>query len=90
MLLGDFNSLPGSSVHRILSQKLRDTRTFLTPAPRLRTFPTRLPFLAVDHIFVNDHLQVENVAVVRNEQTRVASDHFPVVADLRQSRERRA
>jgi endonuclease/exonuclease/phosphatase family metal-dependent hydrolase len=90
MLLGDFNSLPGSSVHRILSQKLRDTRTFLSPAPRLRTFPTRLPFLAVDHIFVNDHLQVENVAVVRNEQTRVASDHFPVVADLRQSRERRA
>jgi endonuclease/exonuclease/phosphatase family metal-dependent hydrolase len=85
ILLGDFNSLPGSPPFELLSRQLRDTRTFVTPSPRLRTFPTRLPSLAVDHIFVNDEFRVDSVAVVRNAGTRIASDHFPVVADLRRA-----
>lgn len=82
ILMGDFNSWPGSAVYRLLTQKLRDARRLVSPTPSLRAFPTRLPLLAVDHVFVNERLHVNNIAVMRNPQTRVASDHFPVVADL--------
>ena len=83
VLLGDFNSLPGSPPFELLARRLRDVRTFVSPPPPLRTFPTRFPLLALDHIFINDRLAANSVAVVRNAETRVASDHFPVVADLR-------
>lgn len=82
ILMGDFNSLPGSPPFQVLARQLRDVRTLVTPSPRLRTFPTRFPSLAVDHIFVNEKFQVDSVAVVRNAETRTASDHFPVVAEL--------
>jgi endonuclease/exonuclease/phosphatase family metal-dependent hydrolase len=84
ILMGDFNSLPNSRPYRLITQRLRDARTLVTPRPNLRAFPTRLPLLAVDHIFVNERLQVDSIAVVRNSQTRVASDHFPVLGKLRQ------
>jgi endonuclease/exonuclease/phosphatase family metal-dependent hydrolase len=37
----------------------------------------------VDHIFVNDKFRVNSVAVVRNGRTRIASDHFPLLAVLK-------
>lgn len=83
VLLGDFNSLPGSPPFQLLAGKLTDIRTLVTPPPRLRTFPTRFPSLAVDHIFVNEKFRVDSAAVVRDAGTRIASDHFPLVADLR-------
>jgi endonuclease/exonuclease/phosphatase family metal-dependent hydrolase len=86
ILLGDFNSLPGSAPCRLLARHLRDIRTLVTPAPGLRTFPTRYPLLALDHIFVSDRFQVTSVTVLQNEKTRVASDHYPLVADLHWAR----
>jgi endonuclease/exonuclease/phosphatase family metal-dependent hydrolase len=83
ILMGDFNSLPNSPPFRLLARQLRDIRTLVSPSPRLRTFPTRYPLLAVDHLFVNDRLTVDSVTVVRNAETRIASDHFPLVAGLR-------
>jgi endonuclease/exonuclease/phosphatase family metal-dependent hydrolase len=83
ILMGDFNCLPNSRPYRLIAQQLRDASTLVTPRPNLRAFPTRFPLLAVDHIFVNERLHVESVTVVRNSQTRVASDHFPVLAHLR-------
>jgi endonuclease/exonuclease/phosphatase family metal-dependent hydrolase len=82
ILMGDFNSLPGSPPYQLLARQLRDVRSLVTPSPRLRTFPTRFPSLAVDHIFVNERFPVNSVTVVRNARTRIASDHFPLVADL--------
>ncbi len=83
ILLGDFNSLPGSHPHRTLSGRLRDVRRLVRPARRLPTFPTAFPLLAVDHIFINAALEAIGVAVPRSALTRVASDHFPLVAELR-------
>lgn len=83
ILLGDFNSLPTSPAFQILARQLRDVRTLVNPAPSLKSFPTRLPLLAVDHILVNEYFGVNSVRIVRNAQTKIASDHFPVVADLR-------
>ena len=83
ILMGDFNSLPSSPAFQILARQLRDVRTLVDPAPSLKSFPTRLPLLAVDHILVNEGFDVNSVRIVRNAETKIASDHFPLVADLR-------
>lgn len=90
VLLGDFNSLPASPAFQLLANQLRDARTFVNPRPPLKTFPTRFPLLAVDHILVNERWRVDSVAVTRNAATKIASDHFPVVADLRRVSKRSA
>lgn len=82
ILLGDFNSLPGSGPHRRLSRHLRDVRQLVRPRSAHRTFPTAFPALAVDHIFVNTALHPRSVSVHRTAVARVASDHFPLVAEL--------
>ena len=82
ILLGDFNSLPGSRPHRMLSRHLRDVRQLVRPRGGYRTFPTSFPVLAVDHIFVNAALHPRSVSVHRTAVARVASDHFPLVAEL--------
>ena len=82
ILLGDFNSLPGSRPHRTLSRHLRDVRRLIRPRCACRTFPTSFPALAVDHIFVNSALHPVSVSVHRTATARVASDHYPLVAEL--------
>ncbi|MDQ3198208.1 MAG: endonuclease/exonuclease/phosphatase family protein [Verrucomicrobiota bacterium] len=82
ILLGDFNSLPGSRPHRRFGQHLRDVRGLVDPPPRGRTFPTAFPVLAVDHIFINAALRPISLRVHRTAVSRVASDHFPLVTEL--------
>ena len=83
VLLGDFNCQPGSGPYRELTTCLRDVRKSLARSTALRTFPTYLPVCAVDQILVNDCLQPINVRVHRSALARIASDHFPLVAELR-------
>ncbi len=82
ILLGDFNSLPTSRAIRFLGQSLRDARIAVGEGRLLRTFPTRLPAVAVDHIFANATLQPLSIAVHRSALARTASDHFPLVAEF--------
>ena len=48
----------------------------------MRTFPTRFPTLTVDHIFVNEAIQPLSVTLHRSALARIASDHFPLVAEF--------
>ena len=82
ILLGDFNSVRSSRAHRLIAGHLRDVRTLVLPARAFRTFPTRLPSLAVDHIFVNAALHPTQLSVHRTPLARLASDHFPLVCEL--------
>ncbi|MGI8819895.1 MAG: endonuclease/exonuclease/phosphatase family protein [Chthoniobacterales bacterium] len=82
VLLGDFNSVRTSPAYRIVAQNLRDARSFVGGAGACRTFPTRFPALAVDHIFVNSALRATALAVHRTPLARSASDHFPLVAEV--------
>ena len=82
ILLGDFNSLSTSRAHQLLQRHLRDVRTLVRPRRAFRTFPTRFPSLAVDHIFVNSALTPTNLSVHRTPLARIASDHFPLVCEL--------
>jgi endonuclease/exonuclease/phosphatase family metal-dependent hydrolase len=87
IVCGDFNMTPASNVYALMLGRLRDAQT-IAPAgtrgnsrPR-RTFPSPFPVSRIDFVFVSNHFEVEQVRVPRNSQTRVASDHLPVVADL--------
>ncbi|MEP6821765.1 MAG: endonuclease/exonuclease/phosphatase family protein [Chthoniobacterales bacterium] len=82
LLLGDFNSVRTSPAYRIFARALRDVRSLVAPQSAFRTYPTRLPSLAVDHIFVNDALHPTDLQVHRSPLARVASDHYPLVAEL--------
>lgn len=80
VLLGDFNALPGSGVHRRLAARLPDAqpaRAWMRP-----TFPARLPLLRIDHVFVSRGVAVQGVRTLGGRLARVASDHLPLVADL--------
>jgi endonuclease/exonuclease/phosphatase family metal-dependent hydrolase len=85
ILLGDFNSLPGSRPYRALAQHLRDVRKLVEPARPFRTFPTSFPSFAVDHIFINGALHPLSLEVHRSPLARVASDHYPLVCELVQA-----
>jgi endonuclease/exonuclease/phosphatase family metal-dependent hydrolase len=82
ILLGDFNSLRGSRPYRTLNRHLQDVRELSRATGPIRTFPTRFPVLAVDHIFVNRVIQPLSVSVHRSPLARIASDHFPLMVEL--------
>ncbi len=80
--LGDFNSLPWSAAYRVIARELRDVRRLVGSPFSFRTYPTAFPALAVDHIFITPALRALSMHVHRDAVARVASDHFPLVADL--------
>ncbi|MCB1675924.1 MAG: hypothetical protein KDI01_06510, partial [Halioglobus sp.] len=49
----------------------------------LPTFHSLFPRVRIDHIFVDDGLRVEAIHVPRSVLAKTASDHLPLVADLR-------
>ncbi len=82
ILCGDFNLTPGSRPYRLATEKLQDVQLAGGRRP-VSTFSSLQPILRLDHMFLSRHFAVESVAVVRNDLTRVASDHLPLLADLR-------
>jgi len=82
VVCGDFNSRPGSRVHRVLSEQVTDVFR-LTKAKRPRTFSTNLPVICLDYIYVSGNVAVDHAEVINDTAARVASDHFPLVAELR-------
>jgi endonuclease/exonuclease/phosphatase family metal-dependent hydrolase len=82
VLLGDFNSRPSSRALQPLRKHLRDLRTTPAVTGPCRTFPTRYPLVAVDHIFASAALHPISLMVHRQALARVASDHYPLIAEL--------
>ena len=39
--------------------------------------------MRLDHVFVTEDIEVISTEVVRNRLTRLASDHLPLVAEIR-------
>lgn len=76
VLCADLNEwLPVSRVHRALRGHFG-----ATPAPN--TFPSRLPLLGLDRIYVAPRRALRGLEAIRTPATRVASDHLPLVATL--------
>jgi endonuclease/exonuclease/phosphatase family metal-dependent hydrolase len=82
ILCGDFNCLPRSAPYVMASRRLRDVQKGRDRRP-LNTFTSIRPLVRLDHIFASAEIACLAVVVPRNDLTRVASDHLPLVADLR-------
>ena len=82
IVLGDFNEWTRGRTTSMLSERLGsiDLAPFLG---RRKTYPGLFPILHLDHIYYEGHVEVINVELPRTRKALVASDHLPLVADLR-------
>ncbi|HEY7290718.1 MAG TPA: endonuclease/exonuclease/phosphatase family protein [Vicinamibacterales bacterium] len=82
LVLGDFNEWMRGLVTRTLSERLNsvDLRNHLK---RQRTYPGVFPVLHLDHIYYTGRLEVAHIELPRSRLALVASDHLPLVADVR-------
>jgi endonuclease/exonuclease/phosphatase family metal-dependent hydrolase len=82
ILLGDFNASGASIVYRTLTAKLEPARNLSPTRQPTSTFPSQLPVLRIDHVFVSREIVVRDVFAPYDPLTRVASDHLPLVMDF--------
>jgi endonuclease/exonuclease/phosphatase family metal-dependent hydrolase len=82
VVLGDFNDWMKGPVTTTLSARLHsvDLTNFLR---RRRTYPGVFPLLHLDHIYYAGHLDIVGIELPRTRLALVASDHLPLVADVR-------
>jgi endonuclease/exonuclease/phosphatase family metal-dependent hydrolase len=82
IVLGDFNEWARGLATDILAERLQsvDLRHHLR---RKRTYPGFFPILHLDHIYYEGRVEVVKVTLPRDRLTLVASDHLPLVADLK-------
>lgn len=74
--------MPGSAPYVMAAARMKDVQAIQSDHRPLRTFTSARPMLRLDHIFVSTHFETRGVFVPRNDLTRVASDHLPLIADL--------
>ncbi len=83
VVCGDFNARPSSASCRQLRQRLRDAQLELSRQRPRSTFFGRFPTARIDHIFIHPGIEVLDVDVPRAELSRLASDHLPLIVDIR-------
>lgn len=75
--LGDFNEwIPGGRTRRLLHH-------LFGHSPRVATFPALSPFIALDRIYVRPRSALAGIRAVRNAPADRASDHLPLLAEIR-------
>jgi endonuclease/exonuclease/phosphatase family metal-dependent hydrolase len=82
ILLGDFNATAASVVYRTLTARLSAARRLAPKLTPTSTFPSQLPVLRIDHLFVSRDIRVTDVFAPYEPLTRRASDHLPLVMDF--------
>jgi endonuclease/exonuclease/phosphatase family metal-dependent hydrolase len=82
IVLGDFNEWSRGLATAVLEEKLQaiDLSVHLR---RKRTYPGILPFLHLDHIYYEGHVDIAGVEVPRTRKSLMASDHLPFLAELK-------
>lgn len=82
VLLGDFNEWTRGLASHLLAEHFQcaDIRMQMG---RKRTYPGVFPFLHLDHIYYDSHLELLACRLYRSRKALVASDHLPIVADFR-------
>lgn len=77
----DVNETSAGPAWRVIADGLRDAAEE-TGQGDVPTYPTRGPVRRIDAIFVDPSWSVRDYRVVDTSQTRVASDHFPVLSEV--------
>lgn len=78
VVAGDFNDLGGS-----LGPEFLIPAGFRTVSRPLRTFPAWAPVWALDGLYVRGDVDLLGIERPRQEVARAASDHLPLMAELR-------
>lgn len=91
IMTGDFNDYENSLVYAVARESFNDSKTVAKNSDDGRTFTSYGKKVdeshkgpgAIDYIFVDKDLEVENYKIIRNTvQGIYPSDHFPIVADI--------
>jgi endonuclease/exonuclease/phosphatase family metal-dependent hydrolase len=82
IVLGDFNEWTKGLATQMLSEKLQsiDLRQHLQ---RKRTYPGVFPMVHLDHIYYDGQVEVVKLELPRTRASLMASDHLPLVAELK-------
>ena len=82
IVLGDFNEWARGLATDVLAERLQsiDLSQHLR---RRRTYPGFFPILHLDHIYYEGRVDVLGVTLPSDRMAKMASDHLPLVADLR-------
>lgn len=82
IIMGDFNEWMRGLTTTMLSARLKsvDLQQYMR---RRRTYPGLFPILHLDHIYYDGALEIDHIRVDRTRLSLVASDHLPLVADIR-------
>jgi endonuclease/exonuclease/phosphatase family metal-dependent hydrolase len=82
IILGDFNEWMRGLATRTLSS-LFESIDIQPHLKRRRTYPGIFPVVHLDHIYYEGDVEVQSVELPRNRKALIASDHLPLVANLR-------
>ena len=82
IVLGDFNEWKKGVVTKLLSERFMSLD--LTSCLRWgRTYPGIIPLLHLDHIYYDRAIDIVDVKVSRRLSILLASDHIPILAELK-------
>jgi len=82
IILGDFNEWMRGLATRTLSS-LFESVDIAAHLKRRRTYPGLFPVVHLDHIYYDGRVDVRSVEMPRTRKALMASDHLPLIADLR-------
>jgi len=83
ILCGDFNARPGTPEWQKLNCRLPDGQVTLADHRPKKTFFSRLPITRIDHVFMDKSIEPLAIYTPNNALARVASDHLPLIMDIR-------
>ena len=82
IVLGDFNEWSRGIAVDTLAERLKSVDLY-PDLKRRRTYPGIFPVLHLDHIYYDGEIEVRKISLPRNRLAMIASDHLPLVADVR-------
>ena len=75
---GDFND-----IWRSLGRKIMQPAGYSPVGQDIKTFPAARPMRALDNIYYRGEIDLDHAFACRSQTSKAASDHLPLVADLR-------
>ncbi|MGE3404489.1 MAG: endonuclease/exonuclease/phosphatase family protein [Vicinamibacterales bacterium] len=82
VVLGDFNEWMKGLATSVLSERLQSI-DLTKHLRRRRTYPGVFPMVHLDHIYYEGEVEVVKVELPRTRLALMASDHLPLVAELK-------
>jgi endonuclease/exonuclease/phosphatase family metal-dependent hydrolase/glycosyltransferase involved in cell wall biosynthesis len=86
ILCSDFNALPNPQLYRNAREALRNARRKLDNHSPKATWVRHYPVGRIDHVFISPELEVTRVEVSRTHLDKIASDHLPLIVDIKLER----